>query len=169
MEDIARELRRSRPVVYRYFSDKGDLFRAVAGDLMQTAIADARSGAEAATSTADRVVAVLEAKLALAVRVYADSPHHARDLLAQDTGLVADQAAEYIDELARLVTGALSAELDVDTAAERAAILIALTRGLEDDMSDLDLTRSRLRLAVDLVCAHDGNAASGRETRTRNA
>lgn len=98
-------------------------------------------------------MAVLEAKLALAVRVHSDSPTHARELLAEDTRLVADQAAEYIQELTNLIAGMLTPELGADAATERAAILLALARGLEDDLSDLDATRSHLRLAVDLVCA----------------
>lgn len=152
MEDVARELRRSRPVVYRYFSDKQDLFRAVAGTLMDRALTQARDGAERAAAPGDKVLAVLEAKIGLAVRVHADSPHHARELLAEDTQTVAGEAAEYIQGLKNLIVGVLTPELGADAAAERAGILLALARGLEDDLSDRDAARASLRLAVDLVC-----------------
>jgi AcrR family transcriptional regulator len=95
MEDIARELRRSRPVAYRYFSDKNDAFRKVAQQLMDGALEAARTAA-GEPDVAERVFGVLDAKLSLAIRVHAASPHHARTLLAEDSGVAADLAATYL-------------------------------------------------------------------------
>lgn len=154
MEDIARELRRSRPVVYRYFSDKNDAFRKVAQHLMDEALEAARKNAGIAETTiADRVFGVLDAKLSLAIRVHAASPHHARALLAEDAGIVSDLAADYIQALTDLAIAALSERFDRRRAQELAGILLALTRGLEDELRDPATARDQLRLAVELLCA----------------
>lgn len=155
MDDIARELHRSRPVAYRFFSGRDDVFRAVAGDLMSQALRKAQDGSGHRGSTAERVVAVLEAKLGLAVGVHSDSPHHARELLAEDTRLIREKAAEYIQGVKTLIVDVLSPQLGPEAAGERADILLALARGLEHDLSDLQATQgecatgSRSRVRVD--------------------
>lgn len=152
MEDIARELGRSRPVVYRYFTDKNDAFRAVAGQILMRALEVAREHADADGSLADRVYGVLAAKLELAIRVNRESPHHAREILAEDSGVIAEQVAAYIASLRKLVVGILVKHTGRARAREIAEILIALTRGLEQDLSSPKSSRARLLLATDLIC-----------------
>ncbi|HVX09973.1 MAG TPA: TetR/AcrR family transcriptional regulator [Pirellulales bacterium] len=152
MEEIARELRRSRPVVYRYFTDKNDAFRKVASNLLTGVIEEARGRAETRGTVTERVFGILNAKLGLAVRLHAASPHHARALLAEDSGLVADLAADYRKRLADLVVDALSDNFSKPRARELADILLALTRGLEDDLRTPSVARKRLHLAVELLC-----------------
>ncbi|GAB3294625.1 TetR family transcriptional regulator [Epidermidibacterium keratini] len=152
MEDIARELGRSRPVVYRYFTDKNDAFRAVAGRILAAALDVARERAAADGAVADRVYGVVSAKLELAIRVNAESPHHAREILAEDSGVIAEQVVSYIASLQKLIVGVLAEHTGRARAREIAEILIALTRGLEQDLTHPKATRARLRLATDLIC-----------------
>lgn len=153
MEDIARELQRSRPVVYRYFTDKTDAFRKVAGHLMDEALDAARANATAEADIAERVFGVMDEKLSLAIRVHTLSPHHARALLAEDAGTASDLAADYMRALTDLAAAALAERFGPARAGELADILLSLTRGLEDDLRDPAAARAQLRLAVDLLCA----------------
>lgn len=159
VEDIARELGRSRPVVYRYFTDKHDAFRKVAQQLLDEALCQARSGADGAGPAADRVFAVADAKLELAVRVHRDSPHHARELLAADSNVLADQVAAYLAELGDLIVTVLQDTVPAARAREVADILLALTRGLEDDLSNPGRARALLRLAIDRLTAPSASSA----------
>lgn len=160
VEDIARELGRSRPVVYRYFSDKHDAFRKVAQQLLDEALRQARSGAEGAGPAADRVFAVADAKLELAVRVHRDSPHHAREMLAADSDVLAGQVADYLAVLASLIVTVLRDAVPEARAREVADILLALTRGLEDDLRDPGRSRALLRLAVEQLTAPPASPAT---------
>lgn len=152
IEDIARELRRSRPVVYRFVTDKNDAFRRVTQRMLTAAVARAAAEACGAGEVADRVFGVLDIKLGVAIGLYRDSPHHAESLLSEDTRLVADLAQSYIKDLTEFVTGVLSEILPPAVARERTEILLALTRGLESDLGDPGLARRRLRQAIDLIC-----------------
>ncbi|WP_300602883.1 TetR/AcrR family transcriptional regulator [Trebonia sp.] len=149
VEDIARELGRSRPVVYRHFSDKHDAFRKVAQQLLDEALDQARSGAEGTGPAAGRVLAVVDAKLELAARVHRDSPHHAREILAADSNVLAGQVAAYLAQLGDLIVTVLQDAVPAARAREVADILLALTRGLEDDLSNPGRARALLRLAVE--------------------
>ncbi|MGW4247685.1 TetR/AcrR family transcriptional regulator [Nocardia sp. NPDC004722] len=152
MEDIARELRRTRPVVYRYVTDKNDAFRKVAGRMLDAAISKAQAAVETEGTVAARVFGVLDIKLGVAVKLHHDSPHHAEDLLAEDQHLIADLAQFYLHTLTELIVGVLAETLPAAAARERAEILLALTRGLETDLKDPGRVRRRLRLAIELIC-----------------
>lgn len=151
--DIAAELGRTRPVVYRFVTDKNDAFRKVAGGLLAGALEQARAAATDRTrTTSARVLGILTVKLGVAVRLHRDSPHHADALLAEDRGLVADVAQSYLQALTELVVAALVEVLPEQAAQERAQILLALTRGLETDLTDPDQAHRYLRTAVELIC-----------------
>ncbi|AHH19946.1 transcriptional regulator, TetR family [Nocardia nova SH22a] len=152
MEDIARELRRTRPVVYRFVTDKNDAFRKVAANMLKTATAAAGDAARRDGTVAERVFGILDVKLGVAVKLHRDSPHHAEALLAEDTRLIADLAQDYIQALTDLTVGVLVETLPVAVARERTDILLALTRGLESDLKDPDRARRLLREAIVLIC-----------------
>ena len=151
MQDIARELGKTRPVVYRFFKDKNDAFRQVTGRLLEHTISVANAAARGNGSAQDRIFGVLDAKLTLAVRIHEASPHFGRALLAEDTGLVADLARDYMAALGALLVEILKTEMPLKPSRELSIILLALTRGLEDDLSDPAGTRAQLRLAISLL------------------
>lgn len=153
VEDIARELGRSRPVVYRHFSDKNDAFRQVARHLLNEALDQARNAAAGDEPVAERVYGVMNAKLELAIRLHRDSPHHARELLATDGGVLTEQASAYLAALGDLVVDVLRGSGPVAKARETADILLALTRGLENDLSKPARARALLRTAVTRLTA----------------
>lgn len=156
VEDIAREMGRSRPVVYRHFSDKNDAFRQVARRLLSDALGQARAAAASDAAITERVCGVMNAKLELAIRVHRDSPHHARELLAADSGILAEQANAYLATLAGLVVDVLRGSVPAARAREAADILLALTRGLENDLSKPARARALLRTAVARLTAPAG-------------
>ncbi|MFF5175800.1 TetR/AcrR family transcriptional regulator [Micromonospora sp. NPDC000089] len=161
MDDIAATAGMSRPAVYQYVRNKDDAYRRLAERLFAGSLAEARAAAAEPTgSTQQRLHAVLAAKLDLTLRLHRDS-RHAAELLDTSTRLTGDLAEAYTRELTDVVAGALA-----DAAGPRAGavadVLVALTRGLEADLTDPDLPRQRLRDGVALVVAgltHPGDPA----------
>ncbi|MFG2166342.1 TetR/AcrR family transcriptional regulator [Micromonospora chersina] len=162
MDDIAAAAGMSRPAVYQYVRNKDDAYRRLAERLFDGSLAQARRAA--ATPGADlarRLHDVLAAKLELTLRLHRES-RHATELLDTSTKLTGDLVEAYTRELTDVVAGALA-----DAAGPRARavadVLVALTRGLEADLTDPDLPRRRLRDGVALIVAglppHPGDPA----------
>ncbi|MBY8871283.1 TetR/AcrR family transcriptional regulator [Micromonospora sp. PLK6-60] len=152
MDDIAAAAGMSRPAVYQYVRNKDDAYRRLAERLFDASLARARAAAAApGTPTADRLLAVLDAKLDLTLTLHRDS-RHAAELLDASGKLTGDLAAAYTRELTAVLAGAL-AEPAGPRAAAVAEVLVALTRGLEADLTDPDLPRQRLRDGVALIVA----------------
>ncbi|URN12411.1 TetR/AcrR family transcriptional regulator [Streptomyces radiopugnans] len=153
MEDIAREAGMSRPVLYQHVRNKEDAFRRLVARLLDTSLAGARAAAGAPGGLTARLTGVLEAKLGMLAKVWADSPAHAVELLSVDARLSAEPIAAYDAAMRELLASVVTAERpDVD-AAELAELLLAFTRGLEADLSDPDAPARRLRRGVELFAA----------------
>ncbi|MGC5023001.1 TetR/AcrR family transcriptional regulator [Micromonospora sp. DT47] len=152
MDDIAATAGMSRPAVYQYVRNKDDAYRRLAERLFAGSLAQARAtAADPAASIEQRLHAVLGAKLDLTLKLHRES-RHAAELLDTSTKLTGDLVEAYTRELTDVVAGALA-----DAAGPRARavadVLVALTRGLEADLTDPDLPRQRLRDGVALVVA----------------
>ncbi len=162
MDDIAREAGMSRGAVYQHVRNKEDAFRRLAERLFDAALARARVDVDTGTDLTERLTAVLTAKLDLVLRLWRDSPH-AAELLGDNARPSADLEAAYSAAMCDLLADTIAADLaaaDISaadgpgaTALELAEILLALTRGLEADLSDPDVTLRRLRHAVALIVA----------------
>jgi AcrR family transcriptional regulator len=152
MDDIAAAAGMSRPAVYQYVRNKDDAFRRLAERLFDGSLAAARQAAAApGADLAHRLHDVLAAKLELTLRLHRESAH-ATELLDTSTKLTGDLVEAYTRELTDVVAGAL-AEAAGPRARAVADVLVALTRGLEADLTDPDLPRRRLRDGVALVVA----------------
>ncbi|MCP3822194.1 TetR/AcrR family transcriptional regulator [Streptomyces sp. A3M-1-3] len=153
MDDIARAAGMSRPAVYQYVRNKEDAFRRLAGRLLDTALAGARTALESPGGLGDRLSAALEAKLGLALSLWRDSPAHAAELLGEDARLSAELIGAYNTAMRDLLAEAVGAARPGVDAAEFAELLLAFTRGLETDLSDPDAPARRLRHGVALLVA----------------
>lgn len=159
MEDIAAAAGMSRPAVYQYVRNKDEAFRHLAASIFDQTLARARAAATAGGTLAQRLDRILATKLALTQRLWQDSPH-AAELLGENARVSADLDASFMAALADLLTttiteAAAEAELalrDTD-AREIAELALALTRGLEADLSDPDRPRERLRNGIALLVA----------------
>ena len=150
MDDIAATAGMSRPAVYQYVRNKDDAYRRLAERLFTGSLADARRAAEAPGADLEqRLHDVLATKLELTLKVHRES-RHAAELLDTSTKLTGDLAEAYTRELTDVVAGALAAAAGPRARAV-ADVLVALTRGLEADLTDPDLPRRRLRDGVALV------------------
>ncbi|NES14952.1 MULTISPECIES: TetR/AcrR family transcriptional regulator [Micromonospora] len=151
MDDIAAAAGMSRPAVYQYVRNKDDAYRRLAERLFAESLAAARRSAADAGTLERRLHDLLAAKLELTLRLHRES-RHAAELLDASTKLTGDLVEAYTRELTDLVAGTLA-----DAAGPRARavadVLVALTRGLEADLTDPDLPRRRLRDGVALVVA----------------
>ncbi|MFI5837429.1 TetR/AcrR family transcriptional regulator [Micromonospora sp. NPDC051300] len=161
MDDIAAAAGMSRPAVYQYVRNKDDAYRRLAERLFADSLDRARHAATTADGDlAARLHDVLAAKLELTLTLHRDSPH-ATELLDASGKLTGDLVEAYTAEMTDLLADTLA-----DAAGPRARVvadvLVALTRGLEADLTDPDLPRQRLRDGVALLVAglpHQGDPA----------
>ncbi len=157
MDDIAAAAGMSRPAVYQYVRNKDDAFRRLASRLFDGALAQARMAAEGDEPLAERLYQVIAAKLDLAVRLTKDTPHAAEllDAGARLSGDLADSFLAAIRDLVTTIIKQAADELNLNgtNPSEIADITLALTYGLENDLTAPQRTRRRLRLAIELLVA----------------
>ncbi|MDV6278089.1 helix-turn-helix domain-containing protein [Rhodococcus erythropolis] len=151
MDDIAHEVGLSRPTLYLSVRNKDEAFAMVARRLLDRAAADAAEAAQSPGELTHRVTGVLETKLRLTITLNHDSPAHAQEFLSVGSRLLGTMISDYESSLADLVTTLLTDQVARADAAETAAILVALTFGLESDLTDPDIALGRLRRAVRLI------------------
>lgn len=153
MDDIAREAGMSRSAVYQYVRNKEDAFRRLAEGLLQESLATSRTAVAAPGSVAERLTGALMAKLELTLMVWRDGPAHAAELLGDNARSSADLIEAYDTAMCELLAGAVGDVVAGNAATEFAALLLALTRGLETDLSDPETPVRRLRHGVALLVA----------------
>jgi len=165
MDDIAVAAEMSRAAVYQHVQNKDDVFRRLTSRIFDGALARARAAAEGDAALADRLHDLLAAKLELVLQLVADSPH-AEELLGAGGRLTADLFLAYDRDMHQLATTVIADARDrgeirlVDIEpAEFADLLMALTKGIEIDLTDPDLVRRRLRQGVGLLVAGLGSPA----------
>jgi TetR/AcrR family transcriptional regulator len=159
MDDIAAAAEMSRPAVYQYVRNKDDAFRRLATRLFDGAVTRAREAAAGGGTLAERLHDILSAKLELTLKLFADTPH-APELLDTGTRLSGDLVERFTAGIQELLGAALAqagdaGEIDLTGTgtAEIAGIALAMTYGLEKDLTDPERARRRLRLGVNLLVA----------------
>ena len=159
MDDIAAAAEMSRPAVYQYVRNKDDAFRRLARKLFDGALAQARTVAEEDGPLPQRLHRVVAAKVELTLKLWRDTPH-APELLDAGTRLSGDIVEEFVAAVRELLGSAIekahvAGDIDLTgtDATEIADIALALTYGLEQDLTDPERLRRRLRLGIDLLVA----------------
>ncbi|MFG2881813.1 TetR/AcrR family transcriptional regulator [Streptomyces sp. NPDC048297] len=150
MSDIVEEAQLSRPTVYKYAGTKDEVFAKVIGAKLELASAAADQAAAAAATPEEKVLGVLTVKLEVAIRLWRDSPTHAYELLSAASAHTPDLVTAYMDHLAELVTSAL-APVVPDGAQQAGGVLLTFTRGLEDDLRDVEAARRDLTAGVRMI------------------
>ena len=111
MDDIARAAEMSRPALYLLFRNKGDIYRAIAADIMDQSLLDAGRALAQQGNLAERLSGLIEdAVFALHDRL-AGSPH-AADILDMKNNLAFDIVARWKDGLCRVIGEAIAKEVD---------------------------------------------------------
>jgi TetR/AcrR family transcriptional regulator len=159
MDDIAAAAGMSRPAVYQYVRNKDDAFRRLAGRIFDQALDRARAAATAPGTLTQRMDRVLAVKLDLTQRMCQDTPYGG-ELIGRGSTLSGELdrtfAASMTDLLSATITEAateVGLPLRADNAREVAELALALTRGLEADLSDPDRPRQQLHNGVALLVA----------------
>ncbi|MGW4445701.1 TetR/AcrR family transcriptional regulator [Streptomyces sp. NPDC004682] len=150
ISDIVEEAGLSRPTVYKYAGTKDEAFAKVIRAWLESAAEEAEAAAETAGTAEEKVLGVLTVKLEVAVRLWQDSPAHAYELLAAASAHTPELVTAYMDRLTRLLVSAVSEA--VPEAAERTTrVLLTFTRGLEDDLRDVEAARRDLETGVRMI------------------
>jgi AcrR family transcriptional regulator len=159
MDDIAAAAGMSRPAVYQYVRNKEDVFRRLAVRIFDGALDRARIAAAGEGTLTQRLDRILAVKLGVTQRLYRESPH-ASELLGENSRVSADLDRAFTEAMTDLLTTTIihaTAQADLaltdENAREVAELALALTRGLEADLSDPDKPRERLRNGVALLVA----------------
>jgi AcrR family transcriptional regulator len=155
MDLLAQAAGVSRPAVYQYFPNKTAVFRAVAetvgAELHAAALAASATGA----TTADRLFALLWAKLDFAASTVAAD--YRQELVREAAALAADLVAETEARYAALIAAVLEDAPELDLlgdamSAEDAAVLLTDAMvGIARSAATAEQMRSRLRQLVDLA------------------
>jgi len=166
VDDIATVAGMSRPAVYQYVKNKEDAYRRLVSRIFTGAMAQAHEAANAGGTLAQRLDRILAVRLVVAQRLLRDSPY-AAELIGDTSRVAADLGRAFIDDLCNLLTFTIVAAADEaelvlgpENAREIAELALALTRGLEVDLSDPDRPRERLRNGVALLVAGLAAAAT---------
>jgi len=161
MEDIATEAGVSRAALYLQFRNKEEIFRSLAQELHDEALAGAAAALSSDQPLVERLRAAVEAKSLRFVEIAYGSPHGS-ELLDESNRLCGDLAAEterrFQEHLTRLFRRAAQAqEIDlaaVDLSATEAAELFArAVSGLKGPGVTLDTYRKRLAALVRVFVA----------------
>jgi AcrR family transcriptional regulator len=161
MADIAAEAGVSRAALYLQFRNKEEIFRSLAKDLHDEALAGAAEALGADGSLDERLTAALEAKSLRFVEIALGSPHGSE--LLDETNrlcgdLVADMERRFLEQLTRLFRrAAQNGEIDLATrdlgAAEAAVLLVRAAKGLKAPGVTVDDYRKNLRALVRVFVA----------------
>lgn len=150
ISDVVEEAQMSRPTVYKYVGSKDEAVVKVVQSRLEEALAAAKAAAAAAGTPEEKVLAVLAVKLDVAIRLWHDSPAHAQELLSAASAQAPGLVTSYTDALAELMVSAL-ADTIPDTAQQAAAVLLTFTRGLEEDLRDVEAARRELTAGVRMI------------------
>lgn len=153
MDDIARAADMSRPAVYQYVRNKEDAFRRLVERMLDAAVDASREALAQDDDLHTRLTGALRAKLRMVMRVWHDSPAHAAELLAVDARVSSDLITRYDESMRALLQDALEQSGHGARAGTVAELLLALTRGLEADLSDPRIPLDLLRQGVELLIA----------------
>jgi len=161
MEDIAGEAGVSRGALYLQFRNKEEIFKSLARQLQDDALARAATALQSDAPLAERIRAAIEAKSLKLVEITLGSPHGAE--LMDETNrlcsdLVCDTERVFTDQLARLLRrAAQSGEIDLAAldvnASEASQLLLRAVKGLKGPGVTVDDYRKGLAKLVRVFVA----------------
>ena len=179
MEDIARAADISRAAVYLHFKNKEEIFRALAHQLQEQALAAVEAAAKGPGPIEARLRRMLEAKMASLFDVVHGSAH-AAELLDENNRICGDVSAEsarrYLQLLTRVIAAArrrkeLAPQRAGLSAAAAAELIVQCAEGIKSTGGTSiapDVYRRRLDQFVRVVVAGLGGKVSadgGPQTR----
>jgi AcrR family transcriptional regulator len=161
MEDIATEAGVSRAALYLQFRNKEEIFRTLAENLQEAALARATAESTTDRPFAERLCAAIEAKTIEFVEIAYGSPHGA-ELMDETNRSCGDVVAEardrFLDLLTRLFRKAAeNGEVDLGKAglepAEAASLLHGCLHGLKGVEGSVDTYRANVASLVRVFAA----------------
>ncbi|MFD5723374.1 TetR/AcrR family transcriptional regulator [Streptomyces sp. NPDC127036] len=153
MDDIASRAEVSRPTVYNHVGSKDVVFRQVLEVLLNEALEAARISARRPAALQDRILKVVECKLAVSARIRADSPEHATDFIGVDAALSRDLIRQFDSRLAEILAHEIGLDYPAANDRDIAEILLVVCRGFEAELLDNVVFARRLYRTVELIVA----------------
>ena len=159
MDDIARAAEMSRPALYLVFKNKGEIYRAIAGQMFAQSLEAARAVLEGEGPLAGRLVAAIEIAVFAMLDSMNASPHGAEILDLKNT-FAADLVADWRATLHRLIGHAIEAEAAASgvnlsarglVATEMAVGLLDVLEGLKARLAPAEDQRKGLAAQVRMI------------------
>jgi AcrR family transcriptional regulator len=177
MADIAAEAGVSRAALYLQFRNKEEIFRSLAKDLHDEALAGAATALDADGSLGERLIAAFEAKSLRFVAIALGSPHG--DELLDETNrlcgdLVGDMERRFLELLTRVLRRAAQhGEVDLAplglAAADAAGLLVRSARGLKAPGVTVEDYRRSLHALVRVFVAGLQRRSAGARRKSARA
>jgi TetR/AcrR family transcriptional regulator len=156
MELIAKAADVSRPALYQYFRGKEDVFRAMAGQMLDGLIAAAELAEQADGSVSERLFGVLSVKLEFVVGTV--DVQYRTEILNDAEQIAGDLLTAFKDQWLSVIERCLASssdELDlvgtVLSAHDTACLLLDAVVGIVQEDADPNTLNKRLRDLVDLT------------------
>ncbi len=108
MDDVAKAAAMSRPALYLHFSNKGEIYRAIASDMMGQAVAAARSALQGPGDIEARVFAAIKCGILDPTEFLLATPHGS-ELMEMKDQLAADIIKNWHAQKAAMIAAALDA------------------------------------------------------------
>lgn len=108
MDDVAKACGMSRPALYLQFKNKGEIFSAIASEMMDRALEKAQTALNGTGSTADRVFAAIKAGILDPVE-YLTSTAHGAELIDMKHQLAGNVMADWHARKTAMIAEALEA------------------------------------------------------------
>lgn len=151
MEGIASAVCMSKATVYSYFSDKDDLFVAVAHRFAERLSEVVRQEMKIESSAAEAVARGLVAKYTMCYDAFRSSKF-ATELFAARSELIGELIVEMSSDVEAIVLNALCSDgLSKDEAQAKARLLTHATQGITDHAIDYDIAVEDIRALVKAV------------------
>lgn len=158
MELIANAANVSRPLLYQYFHGKEDVFRAMAGQLLDGLLATARLAADDEGSAAERLLGILSVKFEFVLQTV--DMQYRSEILSDAEKIAGDLLANYEKRMLEIIEDCVLAsrsELDlvgkVLSAHDTAALLHDAVNGILQKAADPDTLYKRLHDLVVVTAA----------------
>jgi AcrR family transcriptional regulator len=144
MSDLAAEAGISRPTLYAAFASKEEVFNAVAGQLMEQALAEIRERVAGPGSVAEKLEQVFEIWIVRAYELVHQSPD-AKELLECTQAFSRDVIDRAYAELETLLASVIAPHTSVGIDPGQVAHTLALSaRGIKENARDVDDLRRSL-------------------------
>ncbi|MGB8818112.1 MAG: TetR/AcrR family transcriptional regulator [Rhizobiaceae bacterium] len=155
MDDVAKACGMSRPALYLQFKNKGEIYSAIASEMMRRALEGAKAALDGKGSIEDRLFAAIKSGI-LDPMEFLYATAHGAELLDMKHQMAGDVIADWRSKKSAMIAAALDTSRDAKpksfTGAQLAQILLDGMDGLKMRAKSAQERSDGAKMLVKLVC-----------------